>query len=1717
MIYLFNNKKELTKIIPRGNLIGAIQELEINGLYLAEVEVPLFFKTEQGQVYNHKKSFDSAAFFGFFDLKKKFQLYKIHTRKVDGRTLTVSGVHLFFDEAKAMNVIRDKRLVDVDAQSATNTAFSGTGWTVKSSDITSLKSLDFYYETPQDARKSIIEMWNIEFDYDLGFDGRKITSKNMYIKKKLGQWTGDRYAYGTNILSIVQEQDEAEVFTAAIGRGTADDTNTALNSKVLFDDLVWSKDGYTKPVGQDYIEIVSATQQYGYYDAAGNVKPRIAIVDFDDEQDQQVLADKTYEWLKQNCVPKVSYKTTIAKSGDYYLGDEIGIIYKEIDIVKKARVEKIRVNLLNPKLSELGLGDYSFFKQDRFKKNVKNDIATVKKDTLTGLQKLRQDFSDSFDTQKQDIDAQIQQVKINAQAQVTAAETRMRGELDGAQSTLSTDITASYNNAVSAAETKAKALDAAVSQEIVNAKATLSTDINNSYTKAVADAETKAKALDASITQTVNANKQAADKTMSDLNTALNSTNNKVGTIEQNVTAVQDNISTLTSTTETQQEAINQAKQDISGLTSTVGGHTSDISTLNNQIVLKASKTEVTDAINGIVVGGVNLIRNSNYEYPQPPREYLQTVDLAPIFESYPLSQKYSLSMDIKSPVAGEVQVYMQNGSGTKYNFVREPVQVTTEWQRFKFEGLSPTLSKTTETKAILAFYGTYDSGRFPIVRNIQLELGTKATPYDISPIDRDVIISKNTAAITVANDEITKRVTKTEYDTRTGQIEQTANTAKSTADRNTQTITTVKGNVDSLTQWKADKGTAIDQTIDSVSTKAWLTDVNPITKRVETAEASISTNANEIIKRVTKTEFDSTTGRIEGVANTAKSTADSNSTAITTVSGKVGALEQWRTDKGSKIDQTIDAVSTKVWTNDIDALKYSSANLLLDSAKERTNAGATNQEFLDTGIDLSPIFDEYGINQDYTISFDMKSANVTNKNTVAVYPYPSNPNINKYLFPYTSFTITTDYKRYSFTFKPTLNDATKTWTKIVAFGTYNTGNAPFIKNVKVELGTKATPYVPHYKDAENRMTEINQTADSALTKSTAIGNDYVKQSAVLVQPDGVLIGSKKVSGTEMASAISVTPSNVDIITKVMRVTGDMAVAGDIKSLSLSAVNADIANLKAKIITTDSVTSTALKVDTALIQKLNTNALLTNYLTADTAMIGSIKSNALTAVRADIAWLKANVITADSITSTALKVDTALIDKLNANSLLTNKLIADTAMINAIKSNSITATRGDIAWLKSNIITADSIDATALKVDQALIDKLLVNDLLANSITAKSAFINNIKAIDIDLNRASIRGAIGTNYLQLTADELTQYGTYTRTWRGVTSTENVFTRFKNGYVRFRNNDKNRSLYMSEFGISTYVDGEGEGGGSSGTIQWWDPKYSPTNAFGITVNSYGGVAALTSDTNRTMIDSYLSVNLESTTAPINFKPEKNNSGNNSFQLSIVDAAHPTDTDGFLMYGSEVNGWGAGLRFSKSAAEQTVYVVNGNKERGGNATLDAGIVKANDVQTRSGSYSVYWNGSSGGTTGGESGVQNLYATGIKTRGTDSDMFLATQNGGWVRVTDGYGYNSGKGITYRGIAVSEYKTMSHHSLKHEITEWDYDVLEVIKNEWITYQYKLKNDPSGEFKRGTVVGGGYSTIPELVDSEGVKMYEMATWSMEAIKQLIFKVEALEEKINQK
>ncbi|HHZ8112052.1 TPA: phage tail spike protein [Staphylococcus aureus] len=316
-------------------------------------------------------------------------------------------------------------------------------------------------------------------------------------------------------------------------------------------------------------------------------------------------------------------------------------------------------------------------------------------------------------------------------------------------------------------------------------------------------------------------------------------------------------------------------------------------------------------------------------------------------------------------------------------------------------------------------------------------------------------------------------------------------------------------------------------------------------------------------------------------------------------------------------------------------------------------------------------------------------------------------------------------------------------------------------------------------------------------------------------------------------------------------------------------------------------------------------------------------------------------------------------EEFNASKRTLSRVLADIT-VNAMKGIYL-------RYDENGAITSHTIDKDGVKISGDKVD-ITANrefNVVANNINnkvGKNDIVNSLnlsnEGLDINVNRIGIKGGNANRYVQVQNDFIELGGIVQRTWKGKRSTDDIFTRLKDGHLRFRNNTAGGSLYMSHFGISTYIDGEGEDGGSSGTIQWWDKTYSDSGMNGITINSYGGVVALTSDYNRIIIDSYASANIESREAPIYLSPNtKNKPGLNRFAFTLSNADSAYETDGYIMFGSDENyKYGAGLRFSKRSNKGLFQVVNGDYATGGDTTIESGMGKFNIVKRRDGNSYV-----------------------------------------------------------------------------------------------------------------------------------------------------------------
>lgn len=294
-----------------------------------------------------------------------YLMFKIIKETVKDEEVEYTAVESAYDELTSYGYIQDKRPT-ANAQTITEMILKDTRWHVGKIPDTSEAFISFYYLSILDCLKKIVQT----FDFEIGFDvlindaENQITDRrvNFYIKQ--GEQTGKRFEYGSNLLSVKQEQDTQNIYTALVGRGKGvqvsggDDDNTpdGYGRRITFADVEWSKangDPLNKPKGQEWLEDPDATKQLGFSD--GHM--RIGLEVFEDVDDPKTLLQKTYEALKTAERPQVQFSASVINTGELHLGDRVGITRNDIGIAYETRVFKVQHNLLDETQNKIDLGD----------------------------------------------------------------------------------------------------------------------------------------------------------------------------------------------------------------------------------------------------------------------------------------------------------------------------------------------------------------------------------------------------------------------------------------------------------------------------------------------------------------------------------------------------------------------------------------------------------------------------------------------------------------------------------------------------------------------------------------------------------------------------------------------------------------------------------------------------------------------------------------------------------------------------------------------------------------------------------------------------------------------------------------------------------------------------------------------------------------------------------------------------------------------------------------------------------------------------------------------------------------------------------------------------------------------------------------------------------------------------------------------------------------
>lgn len=491
-------------------------------------------------------------------------------------------------------------------------------------------------------------------------------------------------------------------------------------------------------------------------------------------------------------------------------------------------------------------------------------------------------------------------------------------------------------------------------------------------------------------------------------------------------------------------------------------------------------------------------------------------------------------------------------------------------------------------------------------------------------------------------------------------------------------------------------------------------------------------------------------------------------------------------------------------------------------------------------------------------------------------------------------------------------------------------------------------------------------------------------------------------------------------------------------------------------------------------------------------------------------------------------------EEFNASNKTLSKTISD--FTNNVATG-MTFTYDENGTIQSMNIGSDGIKLRGDKVDITVNKEFNVVAQNLNNKVGKDEIINRLnlspEGLDIDVNRVGIRGGDNTTYIEMNNNYFKMAGIYTRNWRGDVQKDEVYMNAYNGYLRFRNDSRNRSLYYSDFGISTYVDANSDE--ASGTIQFFDYTYS--TARGVTVNSVNGVVGLKSDNNRVVLESGLTTNIGSENYSVYIRPTFNSRpGLNEFAFYVKDNDGSGNTDGVILFGeisNEKGLAGSGIRFRKHGVkgmgmdeyEPVVYATNNTGDIGTGSFYGSrfygDLASKNDfayVQTAPGGRLRIVDGK--GYNNGDPNYQDLQCQHIMSNtirtniGKDFYIGVSTNE---LRVTNNLFWNDGD-TGYKPVRASAFNNASLEQYKTDIKKWDYDALTVIANDLDLYQFKYKNEEGNEKglkHRGVVIGKDYKTPDEFIYGDGVNLYEMVTWSLRAIQQLNEKIEKMEEQVN--
>lgn len=871
----------------------------------------------------------------------------------------------------------------------------------------------------------------------------------------------------------------------------------------------------------------------------------------------------------------------------------------------------------------------------------------------------------------------------NLTTTVTNNNTTVTGKITNVEKSV-TDLDSSVNTRIQSVESRLNTALDGVEGSLVESIAVAQDTADTAVTKANANAQTLSTlktSYDAYTTKT-DAALVSYNKTFTDADKALGSRITTLDTkVNTNNTAVTGRIQEVADSVTTLEGTMNTKTTELASSISALGSNKLDATAINNYYTKAQTKTEATTIAAGevnkykaaLVIGGVNQLLNSEAERSSTAttrREYFmyeKSAHLKEFYEEY-LGKDVTISFDLKVAVAGAVQVYCSNGTFHTFSAsVTVAAANVNKWVRYSVT-VKPVrhATSTSATQSAVEFFGTYDTGRIPYVRKVQLEVGNVATAWGPSPRDYDASfgnvaeqIQATADALETTDAEVTRLdgVTKTHSSNITslqGSLATTNTNVSKKADTTalnalTTTVTTQGNNLSAVTSDVSKLTTSLATTNSNVSKKADSSTVNALTTRVTETEGDVAVHTEQITGiQGSLTEVDTKAGT--ALTNAAKA----QTTANTAVTNAASAASR------------VDTLTARYEKSAI-----AGANLLVSSNVEMTYKadGAYPHATYDLGV-------EWETGQKYTLIWCATHKRATGDTTssLAVYAGGGNQSVSS---------IVNLEKR--------INKVTFTKT-----------TAGIVKRLHFYLLSKPA----------NGVATVATIHWAVLVKGDQLLTEEWIPSAFDFKTDlAVTNATLSTAQTTLANADKALGTRIDTLTTTVA-NNDTAVKGQIKSVSDSlttfqgTTNTKISTLEGKMTTVEgglAKAATAAAVTALTTRVTNAEGVNTTQGTAITKLTNDLATtNGNVSKKASTEALEA----LDSIVKeqgNTLTAEAAKVSKLQADLATTNTNVAakaNTSALNAVTTR-VTAAEGKITTYGSDISTLKS-DMTAVKGNIAL-------------------------------------------------------------------------------------------------------------------------------------------------------------------------------------------------------------------------------------------------------------------------------------------------------------------------------------------------------------------------------------------------------------------------------